>query len=229
MVAGSPTPQQEAASWFVRTFGDLEPDEMDRLVSRYWTEYRRLPELVGAGHLRTDSRELRMLDIGGGYSTGLRLFPGTPFRWVLDTCVDELFKTSLPMPGEIRFLQGAGERIPFPDAFMDVVLCTNVLDHVRDPRRVVAETRRVLRPDGVFVLMVDIFETGAEHGEHDVLHPHTFHADAVETLLRDRFDVVMRTTQPTAGKVGLGMLARKQIVPHPDRQEHIWVLQPRRR
>lgn len=42
----------------------------------------------------------------------------------------------------------AGERLPFADASHDVVVCTLVLCSVDDPRAVLAEVRRVLRPGG---------------------------------------------------------------------------------
>lgn len=45
---------------------------------------------------------------------------------------------------------GLGEALPFPDAHFDVVASYQVLEHVTDPSRVVAEVFRVLKPDGVF-------------------------------------------------------------------------------
>jgi demethylmenaquinone methyltransferase/2-methoxy-6-polyprenyl-1,4-benzoquinol methylase len=41
-----------------------------------------------------------------------------------------------------------GRAIPFPDAFFDHVLCTEVLEHAEDPSALVAEMLRVLRPGG---------------------------------------------------------------------------------
>ncbi len=44
--------------------------------------------------------------------------------------------------------QGRGEAIPFADASFDCVVCTFTLCSVRDPRQVMAELRRILRPGG---------------------------------------------------------------------------------
>jgi 2-polyprenyl-6-hydroxyphenyl methylase/3-demethylubiquinone-9 3-methyltransferase len=52
---------------------------------------------------------------------------------------------------EIEYLPGAGEALPLPDASFDVAVCCDVLEHVDDVERVVAEIGRVLRPDGLFV------------------------------------------------------------------------------
>lgn len=44
--------------------------------------------------------------------------------------------------------QGRGEAIPFADASFDCVVCTFTLCSVQDPRQVMAELRRILRPGG---------------------------------------------------------------------------------
>ncbi len=46
------------------------------------------------------------------------------------------------------------EALEFEDASFDRVYCTEVLEHVMEPRRVAAEMRRVLKPDGVAVISV---------------------------------------------------------------------------
>ncbi|GAH75520.1 unnamed protein product, partial [marine sediment metagenome] len=44
-----------------------------------------------------------------------------------------------------------GRNIPFASESFDVVASNYVVEHVEEPRRVVAEVRRVLRPGGVYV------------------------------------------------------------------------------
>jgi len=51
----------------------------------------------------------------------------------------------------IEYVVGVGEQLPFPDAAFDLVTCCDVLEHVRDLDRVVAETARVLRPGGLYL------------------------------------------------------------------------------
>jgi SAM-dependent methyltransferase len=43
------------------------------------------------------------------------------------------------------------EPLDFDDATFDVVVAGELLEHLRDPRRVVADVRRVLKPAGTFV------------------------------------------------------------------------------
>jgi SAM-dependent methyltransferase len=46
------------------------------------------------------------------------------------------------------------EPLPFDDESFDVVVCGELLEHVRDPHALVAESARVLRPGGTFVASV---------------------------------------------------------------------------
>jgi 2-polyprenyl-6-hydroxyphenyl methylase/3-demethylubiquinone-9 3-methyltransferase len=52
---------------------------------------------------------------------------------------------------EIEYVEGVGEALPFEDASFDLVYCCDVLEHVDDVPAVLAESRRVLRPGGLFV------------------------------------------------------------------------------
>lgn len=51
-----------------------------------------------------------------------------------------------------RILRGAGETLPFPDETFDLILSHEVIEHVADDRRAVAEMARVLKPGGRLAL-----------------------------------------------------------------------------
>jgi SAM-dependent methyltransferase len=48
----------------------------------------------------------------------------------------------------------SNDPLPYPDAVFDVVTCLETLEHVHDTDQLVAELRRVLKPDGYAVLSV---------------------------------------------------------------------------
>ena len=54
----------------------------------------------------------------------------------------------------IEFLKAAGEAIPRPDASVDIVVFNHIYEHVVDADAVMADIRRVLKPDGVLYLGV---------------------------------------------------------------------------
>jgi len=51
---------------------------------------------------------------------------------------------------QVELIEGVGEELPFPDNSFDVVASYQVLEHVKNPARVLAEVSRVLKPGGVF-------------------------------------------------------------------------------
>jgi SAM-dependent methyltransferase len=84
------------------------------------------------------------------------------------------------------------EALPFEDENFDVVVAGELLEHLRDPARLAAEARRVLRPGGTFVASVPNafrlknrlrFLLGRKP-EDDPTHLHMFSPDEVRALLR---------------------------------------------
>lgn len=76
------------------------------------------------------------------------------------------------------YLPVAAENIPLLDGRIDVVVSRNNLDHVDDPARVVAEVQRVLRPGGVFILIVHLEPIAS------ITEPHAFSATDIRALTR---------------------------------------------
>lgn len=50
----------------------------------------------------------------------------------------------------VRYMQGDIYQVPFPRESFDVVAAMDVLEHVSEPSKVIAEATRVLRPGGLF-------------------------------------------------------------------------------
>jgi ubiquinone/menaquinone biosynthesis C-methylase UbiE len=67
-----------------------------------------------------------------------------------------------------RIREGVGEQLPFADASFDVVYSFQVLEHVQDPFRVLAEAWRVLRPGGILYCNAPNYRTFFE-GHYNVL------------------------------------------------------------
>ncbi len=96
----------------------------------------------------------------------------------------------------VRYLNGTGERIPLKDESVDLTVCCNALDHVRDANAVLAEIRRVVRPGGALFLEVDTFSitgllkwhfwTKRRHASEILVraHPYRFREADVLSLLR---------------------------------------------
>ncbi len=59
-------------------------------------------------------------------------------------------------PQGVEFLVTTAERLPFPNSALDAVTMFDVLEHVPEPAAVLAEVRRVLRPQGLFHLVLPL-------------------------------------------------------------------------
>ena len=63
---------------------------------------------------------------------------------------------------EAGFALADAQYLPFEDASFDTVLLSEILEHVNDEERVVAEVTRVLKPDGVVFVTVPAYEEPSE-------------------------------------------------------------------
>lgn len=119
--------------------GDAVPDDHSRqTLADAW-----VPRLVDPS-----APPPAVLDLGCGPGESRAVFrarhPGV--RW---TGLDVPGSPSPPPPARDIQLYDGG-RIPFEDGTFDIVFCKQVLEHVEDPRRVLAEVERVLAPGGSF-------------------------------------------------------------------------------
>ena len=89
-----------------------------------------------------------------------------------------------------------GYDLPFPTAAFDCVICSEVIEHVQRPERLVAEIQRVLKADGRFVLT-----TPCRLHEHpERFHAHEFFPDELNQLLVQAHfaNVQVRLSHPVA-------------------------------
>ncbi|MDQ3810204.1 MAG: class I SAM-dependent methyltransferase, partial [Chloroflexota bacterium] len=96
----------------------------------------------------------RWLDCGcaeGGYSRAL-IDAGAEYVVGIEVELDRLVSAT-SAPGDIAYACAASEYLPFSTASFDGVFLNEVLEHVADEARTLAEIFRVLRPGGHLVVM----------------------------------------------------------------------------
>ncbi len=91
--------------------------------------------------------EGRLLDIGCGQQPYRGLFEQVTFYVGVDLPGGQL-------PGVTTEVYASGLALPFETASFDSVLCSEVLEHVAEPARLLAEAARVIRPGGRLLLSV---------------------------------------------------------------------------
>lgn len=108
-----------------------------------WLVLRRRGEIFRGWIDEMNLRYAVILDIGGSMQ---------PYR--------ELFKCELRYIAiDLRFTPlvnaiADADWLPFVDHTFDAVICTQTLQYVRDPRQVLSEIYRVLKPSGVLLLSI---------------------------------------------------------------------------
>ena len=103
------------------------------------------------------ARVKRLIDLGAG--TGRFSRPlGDTFRAEV-IAVDPASRMLAQIDPMVRRVVALGEALPFPAEFCDVVFSSMVLHHFADLERVASEVRRVLRPDGAFLVRTCFTET----------------------------------------------------------------------
>lgn len=88
----------------------------------------------------------RLLDLGCGIK---------PFQHLYENHIDECIGVDAPFSlhdkGKVE-VHALGHALPFMDEVFDVVLCTEVLEHVPEPEAVLREIRRVLKNGGRLIM-----------------------------------------------------------------------------
>lgn len=101
-----------------------------------------------------DVSGLEVAEIGSGGGHVLRMFPSARLT-AIDVSSVYLDVARKNLAGyDVRFLKGEVDKMDFPAASFDRVICTEVLEHVVAPDAVLATIARLLRPTGIAVITV---------------------------------------------------------------------------
>jgi SAM-dependent methyltransferase len=111
-----------------------------------------------------------VLDVGTSTGTNLRMLRERGFANVtgLDFSEEAIRFCREKGLGEVR--HGDIRRMPFPDGCFDLILATDIVEHIDDDAQALSEIRRVLKPGGHALLTVPAFQ--ALWGRQDEVSHH---------------------------------------------------------
>jgi len=102
----------------------------------------------------------RLLEIGAGTGAGLRFVPpGSDLVAVEPARALAARARARAAATRVTVVEACGEKLPFADASFDAALATLTLCSVSEPRVVLAELRRVLRPHGRLLVLEHVHNT----------------------------------------------------------------------
>ena len=116
--------------------------------------------------------DVRLIEVGVGTGYHLRrLFEHAPRAMYRGVDISQFsidfsrrFAFGASQPESVEFsLQNATDGLGFDSASFDAAVCGEVLEHVEDPKALLVEIRRVLKPDARFFMTTAIFAAHIDH------------------------------------------------------------------
>lgn len=94
---------------------------------------------------------MKILDVGGYRGQLLQYLPEGVDYWVADFDLAALEEVK-QRGGKAKFVDLHQAKLPFADQSFDVLACTEVLEHLLDPKALMTEFQRILKRDGVVLI-----------------------------------------------------------------------------
>lgn len=105
----------------------------------------------------------------------------------------------------LKLINANAQNLPFPKKSFDLVICTEVLEHVVSPEKVLKEIERVLTPDGRAIIEMDTgnylfaliwyWWTHLRRGVWRDSHIHSFNTGRLERMIsKNGFSIVKKQT-----------------------------------
>jgi len=126
----------------------------------------------------------RVLDIGTGAGSNLRMLRDLGYRNVVGLDASDSAIDFCAIKGFDTVHKGDICNMPFGDGSMDLILATDVIEHVDADARAVREIERVLAPGGTALLTVPAFQCLWGLQDEKAFHKRRYRLREFERLLR---------------------------------------------
>lgn len=115
-----------------------------------YIEQKRIDKLIELAEIKPSDK---ILEVGCGAGHILEKIK-TGKLYGIDISEIQIERTRKRMGNRVELKKAPGEDIPYEDKYFDRVLCSEVIEHVIDPREVLKEISRVMKDDGILSLSI---------------------------------------------------------------------------
>jgi len=121
---------------------------------RLWTYFQKiLPKIEKEILIRRKKSKIKVLDVGCGVGYGLAFFANHNYKKLFGIDINKysltIAKKRCPK-ANVKY--GDAIKIPFESNKFDLVILTEVIEHLDDPQTALKEIRRILSPKGILFL-----------------------------------------------------------------------------
>ena len=152
-----------------------------RIEEGNWWYVSRL-ELVNQIVKEFNKKKLKILDVGCGTGSVMESFSKEYDVIGVDSMEQAVRYTS---KRGIKVRKGNAKNLPFKKNSFDVVLCLDILEHIKNDGKVVEEVYKVLKEGGKFIITVSAFNLLWGEADDLSFHVRRYAKNTILKLLRD--------------------------------------------
>ncbi len=115
-----------------------------------YIEQKRISKLIELAEIKNGDK---VLEVGCGAGHILEQIK-TGELYGIDISDIQIKRASERLGSKAILTKAPGEKIPYEDRFFNKVLCSEVIEHVLDPREVLKEISRIMADDGILSLSI---------------------------------------------------------------------------
>jgi ubiquinone/menaquinone biosynthesis C-methylase UbiE len=198
------TAQNYEREYWRRIAENIAADSKKQLTWYSWkaSEFKKKLEDV---NLCFNKENCRILEIGSG-PIGIVSYLQWGEKFAIDP-LNDFYKANPNLVavrnGEVHYVSGTGEQLPYSDGFFNVVIIDNVLDHVQSPGVVLEQIYRVLSLEGLLYIELNIhtlwgfvLHSALAKLKIDKGHPHSYTSKKIKyTLEQYGFKVITESVK----------------------------------
>jgi len=160
------------------------PSEQGKIRLEHYHRYAIMLDIVGG-------KNVLDMACGEGYGSSLLANVAQSVNGVDISSEAIRHATEVYKKSNLTFHQASAIALAFPDATFDVVISFETIEHLAEQAEMIAEIRRVLRPDGILIISSPNRPVYSEEsGEHNEFHVKELDFNEFDNLLKAEFPFV---------------------------------------